>query len=276
MKKQIQERIPIFLPFQPISKGIVNADADVVGKDITDFDVNNMVIEGVAATPDLDLDNQKMLPSGFILDYFLKSGFINWNHQMSVNPDSIIGQPIEAKVLNNEFKLKGKLFSWSNLAKDIYKLAINLQNDENSDRTLGYSVEGLGVEENDGIVTKTIITSCAVAPVPKNNNTFLKICKGITVDEIRDIRKNLILSPIFVEIEKGVKKKCFLDIKLKENRIILDENYNFEVLKYDNRGKMSMSEALITLSKAVQSGYIKKDKVEELKKCVKKARLKVN
>lgn len=274
MSKQINEKIPFFLPFKNIQKGLVNADADIVGKNIEDYQTD-MIIEGIAGTDDLDLDGQTMNPEGFVLDYFLKSGFINWNHQMSINPDSIVGQPIDAKA-GKTFYIKGKLYKWSNLAKNIYQMAINLQEDPDSDRTLGYSVEGLGVEEKGGYVSKTIITSCAIAPVPKNNKTYLNVCKGITVDQVRELRKDLILKPLIIEIEKGITRKCYLDIKVNDHRLVLDENYNFEILKYEGeKAKMSPQQALVILSKALNEGLIKEDKKDEFKKLIKKNRLKL-
>ena len=94
----------------------------------------------------MDLDKQKLKPSGFILDYFLKSGFLNWNHQGAISPDAIIGEPVNVKVDNEDFFLKGKLYSWSNLAKSVYDVAINLENDPETDRSLGYSIEGLAMQ----------------------------------------------------------------------------------------------------------------------------------
>ena len=67
MSKQINEKIPFFLPFKNIQKGLVNADADIVGKNIEDYQTD-MIIEGIAGTDDLDLDGQTMNPAGFVLD----------------------------------------------------------------------------------------------------------------------------------------------------------------------------------------------------------------
>ena len=116
MKQKIQEKINFSMPVS-ICKGIINADADVVGVPITDFDTDSMFVEGLASTDKLDLDQQILKPSGFILDYFKKSGFVNWNHQSSISPNAIIGEPVEAKVNDENFFLKAKLYGWSNLAK---------------------------------------------------------------------------------------------------------------------------------------------------------------
>ena len=125
MKKSIQEKINFYMPME-ISKGIVNADADIVGEDITDFDVNSMYVQGLASTDKKDLDRQVLKPSGFILDYFNKSGFINWNHQSSVSPDAIIGEPVDTRVTGEGFFLKAKLYPWSNLAKNLLSTIVLL------------------------------------------------------------------------------------------------------------------------------------------------------
>jgi hypothetical protein len=53
-----------------------------------------MIVEGVASTESEDADGEVLLPEGFNVDYFLKSGFINWHHQSKSTPGAIIGEPI--------------------------------------------------------------------------------------------------------------------------------------------------------------------------------------
>jgi len=137
-----------------------------------------MLIQGVASTRDEDSDGEFLDPSGYDLDYFNKYGFFNWQHRAKQDPTAIVGEPVEAKIKNGQFWVKGKLFEDNPLAVGIYKLAKSLSS---SNRHLGFSIEGKALERdilNPKIVKKAKITGIAITPTPKNSNTFMDICKG--------------------------------------------------------------------------------------------------
>ena len=266
MKQNIQERINFSMPVS-VSKGIVNADADVVGTPITDFDINSMYVEGLASTDKLDLDQQILKPSGFILDYFNKSGFINWNHQSAVSPDAIIGEPVETKVNNENFFLKAKLYGWSNLAKNIYTIALNLENDKDSDRTLGWSVEGLSLEIEKDFVTKMLVTNVALCFTPKNNDSYAKIVKGITLDEVKELRKGYLFNPIGSEIIDGQKQDIIYSLDFGEKQMLVTKSFDFifrenPVLQCSSM--VDIQKAIITIAQGFEEGFIKKAKKDEL------------
>lgn len=266
MKQNIQERINFSMPVS-VSKGIVNADADVVGTPITDFDINSMYIEGLASTDKLDLDQQILKPSGFILDYFNKSGFINWNHQSAVSPDAIIGEPVETKVNDENFFLKAKLYGWSNLAKNIYTIALNLEKDEDSDRTLGWSVEGLSLEIEKDFVTKMLVTNVALCFTPKNNDSYAKIVKGITLDEVKELRKGYLFNPIGSEIIDGQKQDIIYSLDFGEKQMLITKSFDFIFRENPVLQCSSMADiqkAIITIAQGFEEGFIKKTKKDEL------------
>lgn len=269
MKSQVREKINFNIPLS-ICKGIVNADADVIDKSPSDFNVDEMLIEGLAATPKLDLDRQVLKPSGFILDYFLKNGFLNWNHQGGVSPDAIIGEPIDAYVKDEEFYLKGKLYSWSNLAKSVYKIAKNLEEDLTTDRTLGFSIEGmtLKTDKND-LVSQLLVTGCACCFVPKNDDTYLRICKGVTIEEVRELRKSFIFSPVYSEVVEGNKIDYILNLNVGEQQVLVDSDYNFHIRENPLLKASSIQDiqkAVCVLAQGYKEGFIKKDKKDELAK----------
>ena len=106
----------------------------------------NMVmrISGVASTSDVDTDVEELDPNGFDLSYFKKQGFVNWNHNK--NPESIIGEPVEAKVTKDgKFYIEADLYPDSKLAQDTYELAKMLGKNSTS-RKLGWSIEGKALE----------------------------------------------------------------------------------------------------------------------------------
>lgn len=266
MKQNIQERINFSMPVS-VSKGIVNADADVVGTPITDFDINSMYVEGLASTDKLDLDQQILKPSGFILDYFNKSGFINWNHQSAVSPDAIIGEPVETKVNDENFFLKAKLYGWSNLAKNIYTIALNLEKDEDSDRTLGWSVEGLSLEIEKDFVTKMLVTNVALCFTPKNNDSYAKIVKGITLDEVKELRKGYLFNPIGSEIIDGQKQDIIYSLDFGEKQMLVTKSFDFIFRENPVLQCSSMADiqkAIITIAQGFEEGFIKKAKKDEL------------
>lgn len=268
MKQNIQERINFSMPVS-VSKGIVNADADVIGTPITDFDVNSMYVEGLASTDKLDLDKQILKPSGFILDYFNRSGFINWNHQSAVSPDAIIGKPVKTKVSDENFFLKAKLYGWSNLAKNIYTIALNLEKDEDSDRTLGWSVEGLTLELDNDLVTKMLVTNVALCFTPKNNDSYANIVKGIALDEVRELRKGYLFSPIGSEIIDGQNQDIIYSLDFGEKQMLVTKSFEFifrenPILKCSSMA--DIQKAIITIAQGFEEGFIKKAKKDELVK----------
>lgn len=275
--KNIQEKVNFSVPLT-LSKGIVNADSDIIGKDITDFKTD-MLIEGLAATPNLDLDQQILKPSGFKLDYFLKSGFLNYNHQSGSSPDAIIGEPVDAKVTNEQFYIKGKLYAWSKLARSLYDIAKNLENDKESDRNLGFSIEGLTLKTENNLVSSLLVTGCAICFVPKNNETYLQVVKGITLEECRELRKDYLFKPIYSEVNKGIKTDYILNLNVGENQVLVDTNLEFHIRENNIFKKSSIQDiqkAICVLAQGYKEGFIKEDRKEELLKILKSRKLNAN
>lgn len=144
-------------------------------------EIKSMRIKGIASTPDKDAQEEILEPGGFILDRLLTQGFINYNHQAKNDPSFIIGEPEVAKIIPNKgLYLEGKLYNNSSLARSVYELGKVLE-EENSDRRLGFSIEGKALERdpsNPKRITKALITGVAVTPTPVNANTIVEICKG--------------------------------------------------------------------------------------------------
>jgi hypothetical protein len=137
-----------------------------------------MKMQGIASTGAQDSDNEFLDPKGFDLNYFMKHGYMNWNHQTNQNPLAIIGRPTAAKVVKGKLNLSCELFDHNPLAKDVYKLGEVLSS---QGMALGYSIEGKVVERDSKDprkVLKAKITGCAITPNPKNQETVANIVKG--------------------------------------------------------------------------------------------------
>ena len=137
-----------------------------------------MEVQGVASTIMRDLEGESLDPSGFEIDYFLKSGLLKWEH--GKDPKSYIGTPTEARVTsNNEFFIKGRLWNDSETARSAYELAKTLEK-SNSGRKIGWSIEGNSLEKSaDGKnIPRARITNVVLTMNPVNTNTWAEIVKS--------------------------------------------------------------------------------------------------
>jgi hypothetical protein len=161
----------------------IKKSKDDKGKDI-------MKIGGIASTKDEDSDGEFLDPNGFILDDFLKVGFVNWHHQAKNKPKTIVGEPSLAEIRPDGLYVECDLYPSSEIAKEIYETAQILEKDSKT-RRLGFSIEGEVIERGSEdethpdflIVKKANITGLAITHMPKNAATFAQIIKGFTGDE---------------------------------------------------------------------------------------------
>ncbi len=141
---------------------------------------DNMCLEGLASDETKDTDGEELQPNGFIIDKFLKSGLINYEHLAKKSPKNIIGEPTAAKITNNNFWIRAKLYKGVELARDLWDSIIAMK-ESGSTRRPGWSIEGSAKERdpyNPKKVTKALITHCALTFAPKNGNTWADIVKG--------------------------------------------------------------------------------------------------
>lgn len=144
-----------------------------------------MILAGIASTADKDRQGEMLIPDGFDYTYLKNHGYINWHHQLSKNPEAIIGEPTKVELRKGKgLYIEAKLYSDSDMAKKAYELAQVLHKNSTK-RQLGWSIEGKVVERdpnNPARVTKSKITGCALTPMPINPNTFVNIIKGMADD----------------------------------------------------------------------------------------------
>lgn len=145
----------------------------------------NMVFEGIASDSSEDYQGDSMEPNGFVIDYFLKYGLFNLDH-LTVRAKELksrfwIGEPLDGRIINNKFWVKGKLWPESPEARAFWDKCIEMK-ESGSTRRPGMSIEGKALErdpKNEKHITKAIINNIALTFTPVNFNSYLDFVKGV-------------------------------------------------------------------------------------------------
>lgn len=145
-----------------------------------------MKMGGIASTIDEDSDGEFLDPKGFVMDDFLKSGLVNWHHQVKGSPKTIVGEPTKAEIKKEGMYIECELYPASKVAQEIYETAQILEANS-STRRLGFSIEGEVIErgsndKNNPLYKKVLkanITGVAITHMPKNPKTFANIIKAL-------------------------------------------------------------------------------------------------
>jgi len=168
MKKN-NDNFDFFIPVEILEKAGKNGEKE-------------MIVQGVASTNEQDRQGETLEPNGYDCSYFLEQGVINWHHQSSKDPSSIIGYPMECRAIDNgsKFFIKGKFFSKSEMAKKVYQL---IKDVKGTPRQVGWSIEGKATERhplNKNRVLKARITGCALTYAPIGKNTYADVVKSFS------------------------------------------------------------------------------------------------
>jgi Caudovirus prohead serine protease len=160
--KTLDGKIDLFVPID-LDESIKKSEDDTSQK--------SWYLQGYATTPDLDLQDDIMDPSGLNIDHLIEHGYINYEHQQG--EDFKIGVPTkETRVDDVGLYVEAKLFKTNPYAKSIWNLANNLAK-SGSDRKIGFSIEGF-VRQRDKadprIIKSAHITNVAVTTNPANPN----------------------------------------------------------------------------------------------------------
>lgn len=129
-------------------------------------------LRGYATTPDLDLQDDIVDPSGIDISHFIQHGYINYEHKQG---DAYkIGVPTDKTHIDPNVGLyvEAKLYKGNPYAKSMWDLANNISK-SGIDRKLGFSIEGFAKsrDKNDPrVITSTYITNVAVTTSPANPN----------------------------------------------------------------------------------------------------------
>jgi len=136
-------------------------------------------ISGIVSSDTMDLQGDTILQEGMDWSYFLRRGWINYEHMQG--PEFIVGVPtsIETKITEkgNATQIEGHLLLNRPRGKEVYETAKALQEAE-INRSLGFSVEGQVLErseEDKSVITKARILNVSVTAHPVNTDAVLDI-----------------------------------------------------------------------------------------------------
>ncbi len=145
------------------------------------------MVEGVASTPAKDLQKEIVLQKGIDLRYFLKHGYFNNDHKPGF--ENKVGQPTKAEIRRLKDKqgesvlglwVEGYLWPKGEhkVADSIWELAKALKS-ANSDRCLGFSIQGKVLQRDGMTILKAWLQDVAITPSPVNTRTFMNLVEDI-------------------------------------------------------------------------------------------------
>jgi hypothetical protein len=136
------------------------------------------IIEGIASTPDLDLQNERVNQSGINFDYFINHGYFNWDHKPGA--ENKIGEPWEVKVTPKGLYVKGILYKGKKVADDVWEHIQSLSQNPDAQRKVGFSLQGKTVRRNGNKILKCWLQDIAITTAPINYNTYLDVVKSFS------------------------------------------------------------------------------------------------
>jgi hypothetical protein len=209
-------------PWEFLSKAIPNSS-------VSDFEFGmpmNLVksgdksgrryIKGVASTPDKDLQSEYVIQKGMDLRYFKQHGYFNNDHKPGF--ENKVGQPTKAEIKKiKDINGKSVLGLWvegylwpkgqHQIADSIWELAKALAAAD-SNRKLGFSIQGKVLEREGQKILKAWIQDIAITPSPVNSKTWLDVVddfsKSWATEEDYDYVSKSIASYDSVDILKSM------------------------------------------------------------------------
>lgn len=158
--------IKFFIPAESMELKKSEDNESVLGK-----------IRGIASTPDIDFEGEKVIQEGLDIKHFLEKGFFNWDHDNS----QIVGYPDKdhTKITKDGFYVEGFLLN-TPLGKRVWDTSIALEK-SGSNRSLGFSIEGqILKQDKKGRIEKARVTNVAITSTPVNSYTsFNTVAKSM-------------------------------------------------------------------------------------------------
>jgi len=161
-------------------------------------------IEGVASTPQEDLQKERVIQKGLDLRYFLRNGYFNNDHKPGFH--NKVGQPTKAEIKRiKDVDGKSVLGLWvegylwakgtHDVADSIWELAQALEA-TGAERQLGFSIQGKVLQRDGNNILKAWIQDIAVTPSPVNTKTWMTLVRNmekstVSLSEAEEICKSI-------------------------------------------------------------------------------------
>jgi len=136
-------------------------------------------IAGIVSTDGVDLQGDKIIQEGCDWDYFLKRGWLNYEHKQG--PEFIVGYPTKVKSTVHDGKnatmIEGYLLLDRPRAKEVYESAKAIQKASDG-RSIGFSVEGQVLQrdpKDPKRILKARILNVSVTAHPVNPDARLEV-----------------------------------------------------------------------------------------------------
>lgn len=182
-------------------------------------------IKGLASTPDLDYQGEKVVQKGLDISSFLENGFLNLDHDNS----RIVGYPDKdnTKITKNGLYLEGYLLDNPD-GRRFWETAVALQKSGTS-RRLGFSIEGQILKEDEkGQILKARVTNVAVTSTPCNANaTWNAVVKSMTACTTSDtalLKESLENGKIYYQKALDGDREVLDTLKTFKNKLNKSEN----------------------------------------------------
>lgn len=161
-------------------------------------------IAGIVSTEAKDLQGDSIIQSGCDWDYFLKRGWLNYEHQQG--PEHIVGYPtvVRPTMFNGKkaTMIEGYLLLDRPRAKEVYESAKAIQKAADG-RSIGFSVEGQVLErdtKDPKIITKARILNVSVTAHPVNPDARLEVLARSLLELDINIGENAMDSDTLSEV----------------------------------------------------------------------------
>ncbi len=163
-----EDSFKFFMPATPLRKA--NASTEELAN-------GDRIIQGIASTSTLDLQNEILDQKGIDTSYFMSKGYFNADHKPG--PENKIGEPRECKVTKQGLWVKGILYKEHPVADHYWSLMTSMEK-SNATRKMGFSVEGSVRRRRGNVIEACWIKDIALTPQPVNYTTWAEIVKSLS------------------------------------------------------------------------------------------------
>lgn len=154
---------------------------DIRKSDVSEgMQAGKRIIQGIASTEDVDLQDEIVVQSGIDTSYFLKYGYINDDHKPG--PEHKVGEPLEARSTKAGLWIKALLYTGDGTGDercDYWWDMLERLERSGSNRKVGFSIQGKIQRRAGNSIMKCWLQDVAITASPVNTHTWAEIVKSL-------------------------------------------------------------------------------------------------